>query len=163
MQHMQHSLHRLCLRVVGVQRAPAPLKPLCRLGGRVCSRVARIATAECWLGGLLGRVPRFALACPWGCWSSCWRVSDGASNHKIWISICWHALIFSGIILNGEKIVATKNLLLSSSCTLSLYHLHLIFIGILLTFSPMHFLGFNVHPFQILFIPGIPCHLLDQE
>ena len=35
--------------------------------------------------------------------------------------------------------------------------------------SPMHFLGFNVMPrripslFQILFIPGIPCHLLDQE
>ena len=52
--------------------------------------------------------------------------------------------IFSGIILNGEKIVANKNLLFSSSCTLSLYHLHLIFIGILLTFSPMHFLGFNV-------------------
>ena len=54
--------------------------------------------------------------------------------------------IFPGIILNGEKHVATKNLLLSSSCTLSLYHLHLIFIGIFLTFSPMHFLGFNVVP-----------------
>ena len=61
--------------------------------------------------------------------------------------------IFSGIILNGEKIVATKNLLLSSSCTLSLYHLHLIFIGILLTFSPMHFLGFNVMPRRI---PSFP-------
>ena len=52
--------------------------------------------------------------------------------------------IFSGIIFNGEKIVGTKNLLFSSSSTLSLFHLHLIFIGILLTFSPMHFLGFNV-------------------
>merc|ERR1712203_285286 len=30
-----------------------------------------------------------------------------------------------------------------SSCTLSLYHLVLTFVGILLTFSPMHFLGFN--------------------
>ena len=48
--------------------------------------------------------------------------------------------IFSGIIFNGEKIVGTNNLLLSSSSTLSLYHLHLIFIGILLTFSPMLFL-----------------------
>ena len=58
--------------------------------------------------------------------------------------------IFSGIIFNGEKIVGTNNLLLSSSSTLSLYHLHLIFIGILLTFSPMHFLGFNVMPRRIL-------------
>ena len=51
--------------------------------------------------------------------------------------------IFSGIIFNGEKIFG-KNLLSSSSCTLSLYHLVSTFIGILLTFSPMHFLGFNV-------------------
>ena len=61
--------------------------------------------------------------------------------------------IFSGIIFNGEKIVGTNNLLLSSSSTLSLYHLHLIFIGILLTFSPMHFLGFNVMPRRI---PSFP-------
>ena len=44
----------------------------------------------------------------------------------------------------GEKIVGSKILLPSSSCTLSLYHLVSTFIGILLTFSPMHFLGFNV-------------------
>ena len=56
--------------------------------------------------------------------------------------------IFSGIIFNGEKILG-KNLLPSSSCTLSLYHLLLIFIGILLTFSPMHFLGFNIMPRRI--------------
>merc|ERR1712099_188046 len=62
-------------------------------------------------------------------------------------------VIFSAKIFNGEKILATKNLLLSSSCTLSLYHLHLIFIGILLTFSPMHFLGFNVMPRRI---PSFP-------
>ena len=46
----------------------------------------------------------------------------------------------------GEKIVGSKNYLPSTSCTLSLYHLVSTFIGILLTFSPMHFLGFNVMP-----------------
>ena len=52
--------------------------------------------------------------------------------------------IFSGIIFNHEKILASNNLLPSSSSTLSLYHLQLTFIGILLSFSPMHFLGFNL-------------------
>merc|ERR1711917_83719 len=61
--------------------------------------------------------------------------------------------IFSGMIFNGEKIAGTKSLLLSSSCTLSFYHLHLVFVGILLTFSPMHFLGFNVMPRRILSFP----------
>jgi cytochrome c oxidase subunit 1 len=52
--------------------------------------------------------------------------------------------IFSGIIFNHEKILASMNLLPSSSSTLSLYHLQLTFIGILLSFYPMHFLGFNL-------------------
>merc|ERR1712170_103806 len=56
--------------------------------------------------------------------------------------------IFSGIIFNEEKIFS-KNLLPSSTSTLSLYHLVSTFIGILLTFSPMHFLGFNVMPRRI--------------
>merc|ERR1712014_397812 len=69
--------------------------------------------------------------------------------------------IFSGMIFNVEKILG-KNLLPSPSSTLSLYHLVLTLVGILLTFSPMHFLGFNVMPrryrtFQILFILGIFC------
>merc|ERR1712008_263791 len=57
--------------------------------------------------------------------------------------------IFSGIIFNGEKIVGSKKLLPSLSSTLSLYHLVSTFIGILLTFSPTHFLGFNVMPRRI--------------
>merc|ERR1712151_1073405 len=56
--------------------------------------------------------------------------------------------IFSGIIFNGEKIFS-KNLLPSSTSTLSLYYLVLTLVGILLTFSPMHFLGFNVMPRRI--------------
>ena len=61
--------------------------------------------------------------------------------------------IFSGIIFFGSSIVGSKNLSpscwLTDSSTLSLYHLSLLFIGILLTFSPMHFLGFNVMPRRI--------------
>merc|ERR1712080_487635 len=57
--------------------------------------------------------------------------------------------IFSGITFMGETIVGSKSLLPSPSSTLSLYHLVLTFIGILLTFSPMHFLGFNVMPRRI--------------
>ena len=56
--------------------------------------------------------------------------------------------IFSGIIFNGEKITDRK-LLPSSSSSSSLYHLVSTLIGILLTFSPMHFLGFNVIPRRI--------------
>merc|ERR1712137_1191881 len=57
--------------------------------------------------------------------------------------------IFSGIIFCGEKILGSKSCLPSTSCTLSLYHLVLTLVGILLTFSPMHFLGFNVMPRRI--------------
>ena len=57
--------------------------------------------------------------------------------------------IFSGVIFNGEKILGSKNLLPSSSSLHSLYHLVSTLIGILLTFSPMHFLGFNVMPRRI--------------
>merc|ERR1712183_615981 len=48
-----------------------------------------------------------------------------------------------------EKKLGSKSLLPSPSSTLSLYHLVLTLIGILLTFSPMHFLGFNVMPRRI--------------
>merc|ERR1712187_570702 len=57
--------------------------------------------------------------------------------------------IFSGVIFNGEKILGSKSLLPSPSSRNSLYHLVLKLVGILLTFSPMHFLGFNVMPRRI--------------
>merc|ERR1712032_1656500 len=57
--------------------------------------------------------------------------------------------IFSGVIFNGEKILGSKRLLPSPSSRNSLYHLVLTFVGILLTFSPMRFLGFNVMPRRI--------------
>merc|ERR1711871_1481624 len=57
--------------------------------------------------------------------------------------------IFSGIIFNLEKKLGSKSLLPSPSSTLSFYHLVLTLVGILLTFSPMHFLGFNVMPRRI--------------
>merc|ERR1712188_328073 len=57
--------------------------------------------------------------------------------------------IFSGIIFNAEKILGSKILFPSPSGTLSLYHFVLTLVGILLTFSPMHFLGFNVMPRRI--------------
>merc|ERR1712117_146579 len=69
--------------------------------------------------------------------------------HQIHFVLTFLSFIFSGIIFNGEKIVGSKSLLPSLSSTLSLYHLVLTFIGILLTFSPMHFLGFNVMPRRI--------------
>merc|ERR1712061_985734 len=52
--------------------------------------------------------------------------------------------IFSSLIFLGEKIVGSKSLLPSSSSTLSNLHLLSTFVGILLSFSPMHFLGFNL-------------------
>ena len=73
--------------------------------------------------------------------------------------------IFSGMIFNGEKIVGTKNLLLSSSSTLSLFHLPITHVGILLTIPPMHVLVFNVNviPRRIPSFPESFCHPLDQE
>merc|ERR1712137_1509734 len=57
--------------------------------------------------------------------------------------------IFSSPIFYFNNLFGNKILLPSSTGQLSLYHLVLTFIGILLTFSPMHFLGFNVMPRRI--------------
>merc|ERR1711998_632497 len=48
--------------------------------------------------------------------------------------------IFSGIIFVAEKIIGSK-ILPSSSSSISLLHVLLVLVGVLLTFSPMHFLG----------------------
>merc|ERR1712188_339565 len=61
--------------------------------------------------------------------------------------------IFSGIIFFQEKIVGSKNFFPSSYSYLSLYHLVCTFFGVLLTFTPMHFLGFNLMPRRI---PAFP-------
>merc|ERR1711881_29777 len=57
--------------------------------------------------------------------------------------------ILSGIMFFQEKILGSNNFLPSSSSYNSIYHLVCTFFGILLTFTPMHFLGFNVMPRRI--------------
>merc|ERR1712167_178022 len=57
--------------------------------------------------------------------------------------------VFSGIIFFQEKIIGSKSLLPSSYSYISLYHLVCTFFGVLITFVPMHFLGFNLMPRRI--------------
>jgi len=52
--------------------------------------------------------------------------------------------IFSGIIFNYKNIFISNNLLYSYSSIISIYYILLIFISILLSFLPIHFLGFNL-------------------
>ena len=75
-------------------------------------------------------------------------------SYRFWsykISCQCFIFIFSLHLINNSFFIfnGSKNLLPSSSSRNSLYHLVSTFIGILLTFSPMHFLGFNVMPRRI--------------
>merc|ERR1712093_954107 len=57
--------------------------------------------------------------------------------------------LLSGVMFFQEKILGSNNFLPSSSSYNSIYHLVCTFFGILLTFTPTHFLGFNVMPRRI--------------
>ena len=57
--------------------------------------------------------------------------------------------IFSSIIFQGEKLFGTQSVLSSASSYLCIYHFVVALLGILLTFVPMHFLGFNLMPRRI--------------
>eukprot|EP00397_Hematodinium_sp_SG-2012_P037834 GEMP01041074.1.p1 GENE.GEMP01041074.1~~GEMP01041074.1.p1 ORF type:complete len:223 (+),score=-70.36 GEMP01041074.1:931-1599(+) len=57
--------------------------------------------------------------------------------------------IFSGIMYFQEKILGKPTSLVSQE-----YHFIMTFFGILLTFTPMHFLGFNVMPRRISDFPN---------
>merc|ERR1712225_77703 len=57
--------------------------------------------------------------------------------------------LLSGVMFFQEKILGSNNFLPPSSSYNSIYHLVCTFFGILLTLTPMHFLGFNVMPRRI--------------
>ena len=57
--------------------------------------------------------------------------------------------ILSSISFNHNYIFINKNLLFSNGSLLSIYLLSILFFGIILLFSPMHLLGFNVIPRRI--------------
>ena len=60
--------------------------------------------------------------------------------------------IFAGIVYFQDQLLSQGSLPTSTS-TISRLHLILVFIGILLTFTPMHFLGFNIIPRRIWDFP----------
>merc|ERR1712224_71093 len=64
--------------------------------------------------------------------------------------------IFSGIMFFQDQLLpsqGSQGSLPTSTSSISRYHLVVMFVGVLLTFTPMHFLGFNVMPRRILDFP----------
>ena len=59
--------------------------------------------------------------------------------------------LFSGVMVFQDHLLPSQGSLIhmSSVSLISRYHLVLTFVGILLTFTPMHFLGFNVVPRRV--------------
>merc|ERR1711933_51767 len=77
---------------------------------------------------------------------------DLALHDTYYVVAHFHFVLSLGAVIaifSGEKIFGSKSLLPSPSSRNSIYHLVLTLVGILLTFSPMHFLGFNVMPRRI--------------
>ena len=63
--------------------------------------------------------------------------------------------IFSGLIFFQDHLLPSQLFITSSTSSISIYHLFITFVGILLTFTPMHFLGFNIIPRRIPDFPDI--------
>ena len=77
------------------------------------------------------------------------RRSDIIAHFHFILSLGAIISILSSISFNHNYIFINKNLLFSNGSLLSIYLLSILFFGIILLFSPMHLLGFNVIPRRI--------------
>ena len=94
-----------------------------------------------------------------------WTLYPPLSTSFMSLSPSSTAYLIFGLLMSGISSCLTSlnfwtTILNLRSYYLSLYHLDSTFIGILLTFSPMHFLGFNVMPRRI---PDFPDSFLDNS
>ena len=63
--------------------------------------------------------------------------------------------IFSSLMFYQDQLLPSQSIITSSTSSISKYHLFIQFVGILFTFTPMHFLGFNVMPRRVPDFPDI--------
>ena len=61
--------------------------------------------------------------------------------------------MFTGLIFFQDQLLPSQVSLSTSTSSISRYHLLTTFVGITLTFTPMHFLGFNIMPRRISDFP----------